>query len=533
MKQTSKSVTAWAPLRQPVFRALWIATIVSNVGTWMHITATAWLMTSLAPSTVMVALVQTATSLPIFLFALPAGVLADVLDRRRLILATQTWMAVAAATLGGLTLAGLTTPWLLLGLTLMLGLGAALNAPAWQAIVPELVRRNELMAAVALNSAGFNVARAIGPALGGLIIGIIGAGGTFLLNAGSFFGVLLVVFLWRRPPATSTLPAERMLGAMRAGLRYVRHAPALRAVFVRSAAFIVAGSALMALLPMFARRELAVTSLGYGFLVGSFGAGAVAAAGFVPTLRNRMSTDLFVVLGTLLFAGALTTMAFVHQFIIVCVTLAGGGAAWLALLSSFNSSAQAVLPSWVRGRAMAIYMLIFFGGLAGGSVLWGTAAAYIGIPRALLVAAGSLVAAFVLTARFKLSRAELLDLTPSMHWPSPAILVQPGPDDKPVLVMVEYRIDPDQADQFGMAMRRLRRTRLRDGALQWNLFVDSADPQRYVESFLVESWLEHLRQHERVTMADREIEREAAAFHKGEGLPRVTHFFAKSLPKGA
>ena len=525
-------MSAWSPLEQPVFRAIWIATLVSNIGTWMQNTGAAWLMTSLAPSAIMVALVQTATNLPVFLLALPAGALADLVDRRRLLLFTQAWMLLSASALGALTMTGHTTPWVLLGSTLSLGLGGALNAPAWQAIIPELVPRHELPTAVALNSAGFNLARAVGPALGGFIVSTLGTGPTFFLNAVSFLGVLIVLFRWRRPARESTLPAERMMAAMRTGVRYVRHAPALIVVFIRSGTFIICGSAIMALLPLLAKQQLRLDATGYGLMLGSFGAGAVTGAIVLPLVRRRISVDMLVALGTLLFASSLVVLALVHQFIVLCGALLVSGAAWLSILSSFTSGVQSLAPSWVRGRAMSVYMLIIFGGMAGGSPLWGTAAGFYGIPNAFLAAAFGLLAGLAATARYRLSICEGLDLSPSMHWPVPSLALAPRPEDGPVLVTVEYRIDPAEESNFTYSMRRLRNSRLRDGAIRWSLFVDAADPERYIESFIVESWMEYLRQHERVTVADSQTESIVHAFHKGCGPPRVTHLLAKALPKG-
>jgi MFS family permease len=526
-------MSAWSPLKQPAFRAIWIATLVSNIGTWMQNTGAAWLMTSLAPSSaIMVALVQTATNLPVFLLALPAGALADVVDRRRLLLFTQTWMLLCASVLGALTMTGYTTPWILLSLTLSLGLGGALNAPAWQAIIPELVPRHELPNAVALNSAGFNLARAVGPALGGLVVSALGTGPTFILNAVSFLGVLVVLFHWRRPVRESTLPAERMIAAIRTGVRYVRHAPALLVVFIRAGTFIICGCSITALLPLVARHQLMLEATGYGLLLGFFGAGAVTGAFVLPLVRQRISVDAMVALGTLLFSLSLVIMALVHQFAIVCGSLLISGAAWLTLLSSFTSNVQSLVPSWVRGRAMSVYMLIIFGGMAGGSPLWGAAAGLYGISNALLAAALGLVLGLAATARYRLSNFEDLDLSPSLHWPAPSLALPPRPEDGPVLVTVEYRIDPAQESNFAYSMRKLRNTRLRCGAIRWSLFVDAADPERYIESFIVESWMEHLRQHERVTMADKDIERAVHAFHKGNAPPRVTHFLTKGLPKG-
>jgi MFS family permease len=333
----------------------------------MHSTGAVWLMTSLTPSPLMVALVQTATSLPSFLLALPAGALADVVDRRRLLLATQGWMLIAAAVLGLLTIAGAVTPWTLLALTFLLGLGAAMNAPAWQAIIPDLVPRSELPAAVALGGVAVNVARAVGPALGGLIVAAAGTGAVFLLNAASFVGVMVVLYRWHPARRQSALPAEHIWEAMRAGMRYVRHAPALRAVLVRTAVFISCGSALWALLPLVARQEMGLSAMVYGVLLGSIGVGAIAGTALLARLRQRWAVDLLVAGATVVFAAVTLTVACVRDLVWLCTVLLAGGMAWTTLLSSLTATAQLALPSWVRARGLAMYVLIFMGGLAVGS----------------------------------------------------------------------------------------------------------------------------------------------------------------------
>jgi len=523
-------VSAWTPLRQPIFRALWTANLVSNIGTWMQSTASAWLMTTLTSSAIMVALVQTATTIPLFLLAMPAGALADVFDRRRLLLLTQSWMLAAAALLAVLTFLGYTTPWVLLTLTLLLGLGSAANGPSWLAMVPELVSRSELHVAVALNSAGFNAARSLGPALGGLVVGAMGPGMAFLLNAVSYLGVIAVLLFWKRPSRESALPAEQVFGAMRTGIRYVRHAPALRAVLVRVAAFSLCASALMALLPLVARQQLGVGSVGYGLLLASFGFGAVAGAVVLPVLRRKLTLNALAVLATVISSLSLVVIALIDYFLTVCGALILFGVAWLALVSSFNVSVQSGVPAWVKGRALAVYMFVLFGGMAGGSVLWGTIAKYYGIPQTLIFSAIGLMLGLFAASRYRLPSTEEHDFSPSMHWPEPHLGAEPQPEDGPVLVTVEYHIDPSRWQEFGSAMRRLRRSRLRGGAMRWRLFLDAAKPGRYLETFLVESWLEHLRQHERVTVTDRRIESSVHAYHLGDAPPAVTHLLAKSLP---
>jgi len=466
---------------------------------------------------------QTATSLPVFLVGLPAGALADIIDRRRLLLFWQGWMLVAAGALGLLTLLGATTPWLLLILTFALGLGSAMNAPAWQAITPELVSRAELPAGVALNSVGFNIARAVGPALGGFAVAAAGPASVFLLNAASFVGVIIVLYRWNRLHRHNALPTERMVGAIRAGLRYVHYAPALDAVLVRVGVFISCGSALWALLPLVARQQLKLGSFGYGVLLGCLGLGAVFGAAFLPKVRQRFSVDQLVAIATVVFALATLALAYFHNLGLLCIALVAGGVSWMAIMSSLNVAAQTTAPSWVLSRALGIYQLVFQGGIAVGSAVWGTVAEHLGNPTALLIAAIGLIVGLTAAVRYRLTAVENLDLTPSLHWPEPSVVIELRPEDGPVLITVEYHIDPVRSRDFALVMHELRRVRRRDGAIRWGLFNDTANSSRYVETFVVESWLEHLRQHERVTVADRAVEERALAFHIGDAPPTVSH----------
>lgn len=379
-------VTAWSPLRQKVFRWLWAASVISNVGTWMQSTATAWLMTTLAPSAIMVSLVQTASTFPIFLLALPAGALADAMDRRRLILFTQVWMLLSAVVLAVLTLTGHTTPWVLLTLTLLLALGMALNAPAWQTVIPDMVHPSEIAAAVALNSAGFNLARFIGPSIGGLVVGLSGAGAAYLCNAVSYLGVIAVLLTWKSPPGPRVDPDSRFLRRIQDGLHYAYHSRPVRAILLRAACFVLCASAQMALLPLWARETLGVDSTGYGLLVGAFGLGAVIGALLLTPVRRRVALENLARMATLAFAASLATMSLVPWLPAAIGALFVGGVGWLMLLSSFNGSIQLVVPSWVRGRAMAVYLLIFFGGMAFGSFVWGAVASAVGMQWALLLA---------------------------------------------------------------------------------------------------------------------------------------------------
>ena len=524
--------SAWSPLSQPFFRSLWIANLASLVGTWIHEVGTAWLMTSLTMSPFIVSLIQTATTLPIFLVALPAGALADIVDRRRLLLLTQAWMLLAALGLGIITLAGLASPIVLLIFVFVLSLGAAINGPAWQAIIPELVSREEMASAVTLGSVGFNIARAIGPALGGLIVSLVGPGFTFLLNAISFTGVVIVLKRWHRVPQESTLPAERLIGAMRTGLRYVRNAPKVQAVLIHTLIFSVFTCALWAFLPIVAREYLRLSAVGYGMLLGFFGAGALVGALLLPIIRVRFSLNNIVAGTTILMAVTMTCLAIIHSFPLILAVMAAGGMAWLILISVFSIAVQEVIPSWVRGRVLSVFMLVFFGGFAGGSMLWGALAVWTGIRQTLVGVSIFLLIGIILTQKYKLPTGEDLDLTPVQQLPSYLAAKGLTNEERPVLVVIDRRIDQPQEADFLESVRPLKMLRLRDGAIRWNLFRDVTDPTHFIESFIVESWIEYLRQHERSTVSDREIEERVDAFHLGGIPPETHHYIAEQVIKG-
>jgi MFS family permease len=516
----------WSPLRQRLFFWLWIAAIASNIGTWMQNVGAAWLMTSLSTSPLMVALIQTAASLPIFLLALPAGALADMVDRRRLLLFSQGWMTLAAGALGILTLMDLTTPWLLLTLSFALGAGAALNAPAWQAIVPEIVSREELTAAISLNSINFNIARAVGPALGGIVVSLMGAGVNFVLNAVSFLGVMAVLYAWRRKHKPSVLPTERIMGGIRTGLRYVRHSPPLRAVLFRTAAFMVGASGMWAVLPLLVRNQLGMGATGFGLLLACFGTGAVIGGTMLPWASRRMSRDAIVALNTVVFAAFSAALALIHYIPAVCLVMAIGGAAWTTTMSCLNVAAQLSVPQWVQGRALSCYQIVMQGGMAIASAIWGEVAEHWGISGALLFAAASMVLGMATQYRYLLAQANELVLDAQPPAPMPEVAGDIAPDAGPVLVTVEYQIDPKRASEFAETMREIRVIRRRDGATFWGLFFDVSRPEHYVEYFLVDSWLEHMRQHTRLTLADKDVQDRARSFHVGAEPPVVSHQIA-------
>lgn len=514
---------AAGPLGFPVFRALWIATIVSNVGTWMHDVGAGWLMTSLSPSPLLVALVQAATTLPMFLLALPAGALADIVDRRRMLMAAQTLGLLAAALLAILTLFDLVTPEVLLAGTFMLGIAAALSAPVFQAIVPELVDKQALPDAIALNSLGVNISRAIGPALGGVIVALAGTAAVFALNAVSVVAVLAVLWTWKRPPTVRALPPEHFLGALKAGYRYTRHSPAMRLVLVRAVGFFLFGSALWAMLPLIARHGLGLDAAGYGALLGCMGAGAVVGALLLKRLRRTLPANTISVGATLFFALSTLALALATNAWIAGAVMFSAGLAWIGMLTSLNVAAQMASPGWVKARALAVYILVFQGAMAGGSILWGAIAASTSVPTALLVAAAGQTAALILAFRWRLPQDLATDLSPSNHWAEPVVSVQPADDRGPVLIEIEYRVEPARLPEFVAALRDFRSSRQRDGAIRWDVWEDVAEPGRIVESFVVESWVEHQRQHARVTHADALDQRLLQAFHVGDRPPVVRH----------
>jgi MFS family permease len=393
----------WAPLTEPLFRSLWVAAVISYTGTWMQNVGAGWLMTQLTMSPLMVGLVQAATTLPVFLVILPAGALADMVDRRRFLLITQVWMVAAAALLGIFTLLGTVTPWILLLFTFVLGLGAVMNDPAWQAITPEIVSPRQHAPAVALNSVGFNVARAVGPALGGIVIAIAGSGVAFLLNAASFFGVIFFLYRWKRP-RLENVETGRVTDAILTGLRYGRDASVVRCVLIRTGAFSLAASSLLALLPIIARPHGAT---GYGLLLGSFGLGALAGAAVLPRLRSTLSVDGVVTVAIVVFAGMTFAAGQVRGFGWLELVLFTSGTAWIGILACLNVAAQKMSPSFLRARALSLYLLVLQGGMAIGSALWGALASRVGIPTALLYSAIALVAGLVSVRRYPLTSQEL------------------------------------------------------------------------------------------------------------------------------
>ncbi len=536
-----KAPTGFQPLKSALFRNLWIASTVSNLGGWMQDTAGTWLMTVLSTSPLLIALMQTAASLPVVLLGLLAGATADIFDRRRLLLFWQAWMLSAVALLSVLTFFNIISPWVLLSLTFLLSVGVAMNSPAWQAIVPELVPHNELPEAVALNSAGFNLARALGPALGGLTVAAFtradtGASWTFLLNSLSFVGVIYVLYQWkRRPLFKSALPAERIYGSMRTGLRYIQYAPLLKAALARAFIFTIFVSAVWSLLAVVAARDLHQGALGYGILNGSMGLGAVVGATSLPRVRQRVSADAIIAGSSIVFIGTLLVLAYVHYALIVIAVLLCAGFCWTSTMSTLNLAIQLSSPSWVQARALGIYQMVFSGGMALGSVMWGLIAEHISTPLSLAIAAGGLLVTLPLSNRLHVLRGDLPDFTPlGMKTQIPQPAITPEMHDGPVRILIDYYVDPADYNAFVHAIHDLGEIRLRDGAMRWGVFQDINDPARITETFVMESWIDYLRQRERFTASDRAIREYVFGFHRGDKPVGVTYgLYAKERTNGS
>jgi MFS family permease len=492
----------------------------------MYSAASGWLMTSLNPDPLIVSLVQVATALPMFLFALPAGALADIVDRRKFLIAAEIAYTAISFVFAAVVWLGLATPGNLLLFTFLIGAGGALTAPAWQAVVPQLVPAQDLTPAVAANSVGINVSRAVGPALAGVIVSRLGIAAPFWFNAIGNLGIIAAL-LWWHPPRRGTWhqPAEHFSNAIRTGFRHARNNSHLRATLIRGTAFFLFASAYWALLPLVARSQIAGGPDLYGFMLGAIGAAAVGGALALPWLQAKLGPDRLVAAGSIGTALAMVLFGLARDPATGLSASVIAGVSWIAVLSSLNVSAQVALPEWVRARGLAMFVTAFFGAISLGSAIWGQVAGMAGLPAAHFLAAAGALVAIPLTWRWKLQTGAGIDLTPSMHWPAPIVTHEVEQDQGPVLVTVEYQIDPSNREPFLAALENLGRERRRDGAYAWGVFEDTAIEGRMVETFLVESWLEHLRQHERVTKADRVLQDLVYRFHT-KGAPKVTHLVA-------
>ena len=469
---------------------LWTATVISNIGFWMYNAGSGWLMTSLNPNPLIVSMVQVANALPMFLFALPAGALADIIDKRKFLLIVEVGTTVVAAVFAAIVSLGIATPGNLLLFTFLIGAGGALTAPAWQSIVPQLVPRQELQPAVAANSVGINVSRAIGPALGGIIIAGAGIAAPFWLNAICNLGIIGALLWWRVPTGPKHyLPAEHFGSAIRTGFRYARNNLYLRATLIRGAAFFLFASAYWALLPLVARSQVVGGPDLYGFLLGGIGAGAVGGAVVLPWLRKKLLPDRLVAAGTIGTTITLVLFAVAHNAVTALSASVIAGMSWIAVLSCLNVSAQVALPEWVRGRGLAMFVTAFYGAMTVGSAIWGQIAALVGLPTTHFVAAVGILLAIPFTWRWKLEAGAAVDLAPSLHWPAPITIRDVEHDRGPVLVTVEYRIALQNRKAFLLALEKMERERRRDGAYAWGVFEDTAEEGRFLKHSWWSCWL--------------------------------------------
>ncbi len=526
---------AFAPLRIPLFRDRWLASTVSSVGTWMQDTAGTWLMTVLTTSPLLIALMQTAASMPVLLLGLLAGATADIYERRRLLIFWQSWMLVCVAILAVLTFAGWVSPLTLLTLTFLLNVGSAMNNPAWQAIVPELVPREEIPNAVTLNAASNNIARAVGPALGGLLVAAFahahtGAGWTFAFNSASFIAVIWILWRWHRTPIyKSALPAERIFGSVRSGLRYLRYSPTLQGPLIRAFTFTFFVSAVWSLLALVARKDMHQGAMGYGILNGSLGVGAVVGASTLARIRKRFNADQLLTATTLYYVLTMLVLGFVPSPFIIIPTLIGAGFCWTCTMSTLNVSVQLSVPNWVYARALGAYLMTFQGGLALGSIVWGAIAQRSSTTVAMCCSAVGLAITYPLVIRIHILKGTLPDLTPyQFKHAAPAI------EDSaagPVRISIEYTIPAANYPEFSHLIHQLEGVRLRGGAVRWGIYRDAANPEHLNETFIMESWLDYLRSRERMTAADQAIRQTVWALHQGPELPHVTYqIWAREVP---
>jgi MFS family permease len=510
-----------APLRHETYRRIWFASIASNFGGLIQAVGAAWMMTVITTSGDMVALVQTSTALPIMLFSLVSGALADSFDRRRVMLTAQCFLFVVSALLSAFAFFGLLSPWLLLFFTFLLGCGTALNNPSWQASVGDMVPRADLPGAVTLNSVGFNITRSVGPAIGGIIVAAAGAAAAFAVNTLSYFALIFALLRWKPAFPVSTLPREALGSAIFAGLRYISMSPNLQKVMLRGLLFGISASSILALLPIVALELVIGGPLTYGLMLGSFGIGAIGGAVLNARLRQRLSSEMIVRLSFAGFAISAAIAAFSPYSALTCAGLVISGACWVLALSLFNTIVQLSTPRWVVGRALSLYQTVTFGGIAGGSWVWGIAADTYGVANALLLSSAVMLAGIVIGLKLPMPAFETLNLDPLNRFTEPSLSLDITPRSGPVVIQVDYEIDDIDVPEFMALMGERRRIRIRDGARNWALMRDLEKPGRWIETYHTPTWVEYIRHNQRRTQVDGENTDRLRALHRGETGPQV------------
>lgn len=522
----------WAALANPTFRWLWLAGVAINLTIWMHSVAAAWLMVSLTSSPLMVALIQTASALPSFIFALPSGVMADLVDRRRYLLWVVGAMFFIALALCGFTLSGALGAWLLLALTFALGAGFALQGPAWYTAQTDSVARIILPSAMALSAVSYSSARAIGPAMAGMVMSHSGALAVFALAAALLSFALWVLFRWDNPKRSSHLPPEDLLTGLRSALRYVRHSTVMKVQILRTVLFVGVASSLWALLPLIAGQLLHSGAGGYGVLLGCIGTGSVLGAILLPRLKGVLEMNRMMAISAVVYSAGTAVAATVPNMLVVCVALVLAGVAWLGIGNTNMLALQSAVPGWIRARALAVYMLVFQGAMAAGSALWGALAARAGLAATLLASAALMLGVMLVMNRYRARLGEEDEATESAEAGQAASGVAPAPDDEraSVAVQIVYQIAPADRIAFLRQLHAIGSARRRDGASFWRVFRDLEDGERYVERFIVDSWSQYLRQRSRATVADIEAQRRLQALHVGVEAPQLTHYVAERCP---
>jgi MFS family permease len=535
-RENESLASGWSPFRDSLYRALWIAALFSYIGAAMYEVGASWLMTSLAPDPLFVSLIITASTLPIFLLAIPSGAISDIFDRRNILLITCGYMCLVSTILGLLTLAGITTPSILLILTFALGAGATMIRTPIIPMMSALVSKSELPAALTLSAIASNIGRAAGPTIGGFLVTAIAPWAVFFVNSASF--IFMIIVLSRLPKKSNTnssLRPENIIGAMRAQIRYVRHSQAAHVLIVRAGLFTLCSSALLSLLPLLAKHELGLNPTGFGLLLGSFGMGAIIGGiAILPRLQPLVSVESLMTSCIGLLAVVILTMGYVRDFGILCIVMGIGGVAYITILSNFYTIGMKSAPKWIGARVLAVYLLLLNGGLAIGSVIWGTIASIFGIPITLSVASLALATTIIAKKRYSTTLVDDLDFTPAGndYWSLPPELsIDPQNTEAPALITIEYKVDSKLSDEFEQSVHELGRILKSEGMAYWELFQDPADIGHYIEIRIADTWTDHMRQHERVTKNVQLMEDKIRAILKDGPQPVVCHYIAKPFSR--